>query len=166
MGEMKQELEFKLQAYLDGELPAGEAREMAEYVARDADARALLTELKNTQTALAGHEPDLKVPETREFYWSKIERDIRRLEKAEPTQTPASFFVTLRRLLIPAGALAGLLVAVVLVTQQLSPVGTYAASEMEMALTDSEAFTYQDYSAGMTLVWVTFPAENDFADFN
>ena len=43
---MKQEQEFKLQAYLDGELPEAEARQVADWVAKDAEAAALLSELR------------------------------------------------------------------------------------------------------------------------
>jgi len=34
-------------------------------------------------------------------------------------------------------------------------------TEMETALTDTGAFTYRDYSAGTTLVWLSYPAENE-----
>ena len=83
---MTEEQQLKLQAFLDGELPDPEAHEVAAWLARDADATALLGELRNTQKALVDFEPELKVPESREFYWSKIEREIHRLE---PTTAPA-----------------------------------------------------------------------------
>ena len=35
---------------------------------------------------------------------------------------------------------------------------------METALADSGAFTYHDYSAGATLVWLSYPAEDEVAD--
>src|SRR5258707_14151177 len=77
---MNQELQLKLQAYLDGELPDGEAAEARELIARDGEAQALVAELANTSAALAGHEAEGKLPETREFYWSKIQREIARQE--------------------------------------------------------------------------------------
>src|SRR6266513_3336151 len=99
---MKQELQLKLQAYLDGELPDGEAREAAGLLAQDAEARALLAELKKTRAALAGFETDIKLPESREFYWSKIEREIQRQSPIiEPERKFASPFVFFLRIFGP-----------------------------------------------------------------
>ena len=78
---MNEETQLRLQAYLDGELPAGEAREMAGWLERDAEARSLLAELENTRGALAGFDSEINLPDIREFYWSKIEREIRRSER-------------------------------------------------------------------------------------
>jgi anti-sigma factor RsiW len=104
---MNHELELKLQAWVDGQLPVREADEVASLIEKDADARAMLTELKNTRTALAGFEDGIKLPETREFYWSKIAREIERL-KSKPQPANISWFHYFRRLLIPAGAVAAL----------------------------------------------------------
>jgi len=43
------ETELKLQAYLDGELSAGEAKAIADLFGRDAGAQALYQELRITQ---------------------------------------------------------------------------------------------------------------------
>ena len=93
---MKDEQQLKLQAYLDGELPDSEVRAVADWIAKDAEAAGLLAELKNTRGALAGFEAEIKLPESREFYWSKIAREIERAERVEqsvPARTPASIFV-------------------------------------------------------------------------
>ena len=83
---MSEEQQLKLQAFLDGELSENDSREVAAWLARDADATALVGELRNTRQALAGFEPALKVPESREFYWSKIQREI---QHREPETVPA-----------------------------------------------------------------------------
>ena len=75
---MKHELELKLQAHLDGELTGREATEIAALLEHDREAAALFGELRNIKTALTGNELEIKLPETREFYWSKIEREIAR----------------------------------------------------------------------------------------
>ena len=71
---MNAEFQLKLQAHLDGELSERESREIETALATDAEARALLAELRNTCGALAGFEAELKLPEERAFYWSKIRR--------------------------------------------------------------------------------------------
>jgi hypothetical protein len=44
------------------------------------------------------------------------------------------------------------------------PSGLTPAAEIETALADSGAFTYRDYSAGATLVWLSYPADTEVAD--
>ena len=160
---MKEELQLKVQAYLDGELSPGEAREVADLIAADADARLLHAELGNTRAALKVFESELKLPESREFYWSKIRREIARPENPHTIEEPAWFAMWLRRFLAPAGALAALVIAAMLAWHQLNP-SRSSVLEIETAYADSDAFTYRDYSKGMTLVWLSYPAENEFTD--
>src|SRR5690349_21859011 len=94
---MNQEMELKLQAWLDGELSPAEAGKMAALVETDGDARALYTELQQTSLALKGNEPEMRLPETREFYWSKIEREIARLETAPASSTLPWWLAFVRR---------------------------------------------------------------------
>ena len=104
--------QLKLQAWLDGELPEAEAREVAAQVARDREGAALAEELRNTRQALAGFEADVRLPESREFYWSKIAREIQRLEAAPPKPAPQeSPFALFRRWLVPASAVALVVIA-------------------------------------------------------
>src|SRR5262245_14904402 len=64
---MKEDIQLKLQAYLDGELPAQDAKAVTELLASDGEARALLMELTNTRNAITAHEAEIKVPANREF---------------------------------------------------------------------------------------------------
>jgi len=161
---MDEELQLKLQAYADDELSGREAREVADLLAKDTDARALVAELKNTRDALAGFETQIRLPESREFYWSKIEREIRRLEKAGTPQPEASMVTTWRRFLVPAGALVALVILGFLMFPQLHGLRVTASASAEFTLADSDAFTYHDYANGTTLVWLGYPAENEFTE--
>ncbi|HSU53489.1 MAG TPA: hypothetical protein VLT36_05485 [Candidatus Dormibacteraeota bacterium] len=155
------EKQLKLQAFLDGELPEPEAREIANWLAQDQQAALLLAELRNTRESLKGAEAFMPLPESREFYWSKIAREIDRLEPAaRPPQAKPSWVAMWRRYLMPAGAIAAaLLVALMVVAPNRG-----ADSESEAAMSDPGAFTYRDYSAQATLVWLSYPAENEIAD--
>jgi anti-sigma factor RsiW len=153
--------QLKLQSYLDGELPEAESRELAERLARDGEAAALLTELRQTRQAIVGFEEGLKLPESREFYWSKISREIRRQEAPGPERTAKlPWSVRIRRLLMPA---TGLAVATLLALIASKESGT-TETTAETALEDSGAFTYHDYTAGATLVWLSYPADNEVPD--
>ena len=72
----------------------------------------------NTRKALEGFEPALKLPESREFYWSKIKREIQRLEPVQAPAKSASIFSLLRRVLLPLGSVAVLAIVGVLAYQQ------------------------------------------------
>jgi anti-sigma factor RsiW len=161
---MNAEQQLKLQAFVDGELPETEARDIAAWVARDADATALVKELRNTRHALSTFEPDLKLPESREFFWSKIEREIRRFEPAPEPAESVSLFTLLRRILVPAGALAAVVIVGLITFQQFNTGTAVRAVEVEVAMADSDATTYRDESEGTTLVWLSYPAENQLAD--
>ena len=54
--------QLKLQAYLDGELPERRRPSMADWLARDPEAAALLTELRQTRAALLESEAGVTLP--------------------------------------------------------------------------------------------------------
>jgi anti-sigma factor RsiW len=160
---MNQDFQLKLQAYLDGELSERETREVEAALSSDAEAQALLTELRNTSGALAEFEAELKLPETRDFFWSKIEREIQRQDKvAASLGAPISWW---RRFLIPAGAFAALVLVGLIGFKSFGPVSGVPAAAVETFLTDAGAMTYRDEAEGMTVVWLSYPAENEFAEW-
>jgi len=161
---MTEEQQIQLQAFLDGELPEPEACAVAAWLARDAEATALLAELRHTRQALAGLEAEIKLPESREFYWSKIEREIRRCEQPAPARPVVSLWTAWRRFLVPAGVMAALVMVAVVASLQFRASGQPRVPELQTAMADSSAFTYRDYSAGVTLVWFSYPAENELAE--
>jgi len=161
---MDYKAQLKLQAFLDGELPEAEASEVANSLAGDREAAALLGELRNTRDALAGFETGIRLPESGDFFWSKVQRGIQRLEAAEPEPTRTPFFSRLRRFLVPASALALVFIAGVVLIQPAGLSGRAPAPDIETALAEAGAFTYRDYSAGTTLVWLSYPADNEVAE--
>jgi len=52
--------------------------------------------------------------------------------------------------------------AVLVAWQPLRSPGNVVVEETETTFADAGAFTYRDYASGTTLVWVSYPAENDF----
>jgi len=156
-----QEEQLKLQAYLDGELSESESREVENRLAREPDAAALLAELRQTGEALAGFEEGIQLPESREFYWSKIQRQISAPEPLrEATPSPAPLIQRLRRLFVPLAGLALVTVAV-LVSIPSAPQENIG---VETSLADSGAMVYHDYSAGATFVWLSYPADKEAVD--
>ena len=155
---MTNEQQLKLQAFLDGELPEREAREILAWTQRDGDAAVLLAELKNTRQAMLKSESHLSVPESREFFWSKIEREIQRLEPPAAVMPDVSILAALRRFLLPASAVATLVVAGMIAhfdvpKAVVESVADSDATTVETTLASTDATTYRDVSEGTTLVW-------------
>ena len=65
---MNRDTQLKVQAYLDNELSAGDARSVSKLISSDAEIRDLYTELKNTKDVLVDNEPAVSDPDTRDFY--------------------------------------------------------------------------------------------------
>ena len=112
---MNDEQQLQLQAFLDGELPEKEARDVAALIARDAEAAALIAELRHTRQALGGFESGIKLPESREFFWSKVEREILRLEPARPADETVAAVAWWRRVVVPVASVASLAAVLVAV---------------------------------------------------
>ena len=157
---MNLEVGIKLQAYLDGELTDREAQQIAALIESDGEARALFGELQQTSTALRGNEPEFRLPESREFYWGKIEREIERLEASPaPSRTPGWILFLRNHLAAVAGtsAVAALMLFMALQMNLVSPA---LFEEIDNPLDDTPSFSFRSESQQMTLVWIS----NPFAD--
>ena len=117
---MKPDLELKLQAWLDGELPAAQAEQARRLAAADPKAATLAAELQAIKAAFLNNEETVPVPETREFYWSKIERQIQR-EEAVGRAPGALWAGRFRRWLAPLAGVAALAAVLVVALNQGRP---------------------------------------------
>lgn len=144
-------LELKLQAWLDGELSAPKARRVDPQIVGDEEASPLITELQAIKSALAGNETARTVPETRAFYWSKIERQIQRQARS-PRAVQAPRQAVWRRWLAPLAGFAALACMLLLAVNPFAPP---AFDEISSTGEGMEAVTFHDQSAGMTVVWLT-----------
>jgi len=152
---MKHELELKIQGYLDQELETVESREVAVLINRDPEAQRLHESLGATRRLLVEHEPEYKLPETREFYWSKIEREIRNQAAAPgPVRTYALGWQNWWIRLAGAVASVAVLGVIILSSSRLrTSVSTSNSQEVESP-EDMSAITFHSEAANMTVVWV------------
>jgi anti-sigma factor RsiW len=140
---MKPDLELKLQAFLDAELPPGEAEEMRRLAASDQEAARLLAELQEITTVLHQNEPNAAVPETRPFYWSKIQRQIEREAGGSASPAP-SWAERFRRWLTPLAAAAAGVAVLLLLLNRTAP--QVALNEVSPAA-GAKASAFRDSSA-------------------
>ena len=148
---MNHDFELKIQAWLDGELSDQEAARVADLVAHDAKASALALELGTIRTAMAGNELPAPLPETREFHWSKIARQIERETPVAPRRESVSWAARWRKFVLPLGGIAALACTIALVLQQMQQPTFDEVSSTNQGM---DAVTFHDQSAGMTVVWL------------
>jgi anti-sigma factor RsiW len=154
---MNVEVGVQLQAHLDGELTGREMQQVAALLESDADARALFSELQQTRTLLKGNEPEFRLSESREFFWSKIEREIEKLD-AEPASSPATPWVSfVRRHLAAIGGLTVATALVMFAVFQMNIVSPSMLEEIDNPLDDVGTFSFRSESQKMTLVWISNP---------
>ena len=157
---MKRDLQLKVQAYLDNELSPGEARKISDWISSDPEARGLYTELKQTKEIVASNEPVAKLDDSRDFYWSKIERAIATAERETPPSAARPWWL---RLLAPAAGVAAifaLLVSVIDRGGQPVTLGPSVASADQALHTfeqapDVSTITFRSEAEGVTVVWLS-----------
>lgn len=153
-----------VQAWIDGQLGPTEAREVAALVQRDPAFRALADNVRGLSRLLRDHPLPRTVPESREFYWSKIRRGIEENERAvERTRDQGSLATRALRWLpwlVPAAA-AVLAVAFFLrpapeTPTLVGPRGVPQMAEHRVEAVSDQLTTLTFYSAedAMTVVWL------------
>jgi anti-sigma factor RsiW len=152
---MKTEEQLRLQAYLDNEVSSSEARQIAAWIERDPEAKALYAELQATKKLLSPeNEVGVTCPEGRDFYWSKIARAIETAER-EPVRREVArpWWI---RLLAPAAG-AAVLALVLLTSISFNP--TTAMHQVERSETDN-SITFYSPEQKMTVVWIPSATES------
>jgi anti-sigma factor RsiW len=152
---MNRQDQLKVQACLDEELSPAQAGEVRELLARDSEALALYEALNSTRSVLKSNEQPRLVPDSRAFYWSRIEREITRQAAAQPVSA-GGWFQAWRRFALPALGTAALVSLLLVVVRQQPESGKNSAffHEIETPIRESSAITFHSESAGMTVIWI------------
>ena len=153
---MNLDTKLKLQAYVDGELTETESREVAAWLVRDSEAQSLCEEIKGINRVLDLDELEVKVPESREFYWSKIEQDIAQSAASEIERPTVGGYAWWMRIFAPALGVALVLMTTLTLVRHSSHSPSMASYplEIETPLEDTSTISFHSPSAGMTVVWV------------
>ena len=151
---IKRDVALKVQAQVDGQLTGREATRLTARLTRDRELSALRDELLVMKEWLREEPIERPVPESREFYWSKIQRGI----AAAPTGRVRHFSSLgwWLRWLVPVGATALLCVYWFLPMVPAPDQGVHLSvgHEIETPLADTMSFSFRSESAAMTVVWV------------
>lgn len=157
---MNADWQLKVQSFVDGQLDEAGMNEVAALVARDPDVAALVRELKHTRQALAAHETPRPLPESREFYWSRIEREIARLEPEPAAREAVSLVTILRRWVLPVAGVAALVAAGFFLA---GGAGAQASTQWQAEFAGVSALTFYDHEEGTTVMWLSYPGAETVA---
>jgi len=162
---MNSDTQLKIQAYLDNELSPGEARKIAAMLSSDRDLQELYGELRATKEVIRANEPELKVSDSREFYWSQIQRRLATVERAPEPKMARPLWIRLLAPLAGTAALFALLMAVMNPGAPLSPgIGGPVAKadgnrpmhgEVQDLSDEVSSVTFRSEENGVTVVWLT-----------
>ncbi len=118
---MNYEKKIKVQAWVDGQMPAHEAARVADWVETDSEARELAEELRSVKVLLQIGEKPVKVEDSREFYWAQIARRIDSKDATDPKADvvgSTTWIEWCQQWLIPVGGLAAIVVMIATVGTQ------------------------------------------------
>jgi len=118
---MNYEKKIKVQAWVDGQMPAHEAARVAEWVETNSEARELAEELRSVKVLLQIGENPVKVEDSREFYWAQIARRIDSKDTTEPKADvvgSTTWIEWCQQWLVPVGGLAAIVVMIATVGTQ------------------------------------------------
>jgi anti-sigma factor RsiW len=159
---MNIDTQLKVQSYLDNELSPGEARKIAGLLSSDREAEELYNHLRSTRQLLRTNEPEVKLADSREFYWSQIRRQIDLAER-EPVRSARPLWIRLLAPVLGTAALFALLISVmnpktVVVDRGGSDI--LASSdpihgEVEDLAPDFSSVTFRSEETGATVVWLS-----------
>jgi len=161
---MNNDTQLQIQAYLDNELSPGDARAVAALLSSDPEAREIYHSLKETKEILVQNPPVLKLQDSREFYWSRIERGIQSAERL-PSAPARPWWM---RLIVPAVGALGLFAILAAITKQddrqmagtgVTPTIAQKIDDLMqgpiLPATDVSTVTFRSETEGMTVVWVS-----------
>ncbi|MBL9174958.1 MAG: hypothetical protein JNL10_15575 [Verrucomicrobiales bacterium] len=147
---MKTETCLEIQAYVDGELDLARRASVETLCSEDPTARRLLEDLASFRDCIQGHEPEFSVPETREFYWNQIQRQLKSTPSpSAPTLSPWLGWV---RWLVPVAGLAAVAFLITLPRSE-APVSRTLAS-MTPASMEASSVVYRSEADGVTVHWI------------
>jgi anti-sigma factor RsiW len=160
---MNSDTQLKVQAYLDNELSSGDARKVAGLISSDREVQDLYNGLRATRQILRDNEPEPKLDQSREFYWSKIQRQIESAERKPAPRQASPFWIRLLAPVLGTAALFALLLTVLnpgtTVRTSLSAAEAVASrplhGEVEDLAPDVSSVTFRSEEAGVTVVWLT-----------
>ncbi len=146
---MKLETMLEIQSSVDGQLDNQRRGAVARLMSSDTEARELHQQLTSVRMALRQHEPAIPVPESREFYWSQIERRLQ-VGKMASVSAP-SHSLAIWRWLAPMVGLSAVVAVIAL-----QPFASSGLHSFQVGPGNPQAttVTFSSEADGVTIHWI------------
>ncbi len=156
---IENKIQLKVQALVDGELTGREAEELLRHLESDTELKALHTRLTAVRGLMTGAELPRALPESGDFYWSRIAHEIEREDReAKRLAKPASNTNWWLRWLMPLTGVACLGLVLSLQPTTMPDLDIMLSGDHELELSDDEidVMTFNTGDDTMSVVWLDY----------
>ena len=152
------EIELKIQALVDGELTESEAEQIRECMGNDVRFQILYAQLIQTKDLISKHEMPRILPESGDFYWTKIAQEIGGVEPANQVSNNSLVIKWLFRRLAPLLGIAAIVLLITLQQPSMLDLDIEFESDHELELVDDdiEVMTFNSFDDSMSIVWLDY----------
>mgnify|MGYP007063409547 CR=1 FL=1 len=156
---IENEIQLKVQALVDGELTGRKAEELLRLLESNAELKSLHTRLTAVRGLMSGAELPRELPESGDFYWSRIAHEIERKDReTNRLARPASNINWWLRWLIPLAGVACLGLVLSLQPTTIPDLGIMLSGDHELELSDDQidVITFNSGDDTISVVWLDY----------
>ena len=152
------EIELKIQALVDGELTEFEAGKLRDRIKNDIRLQILHERLMQMKNLISKHEMPRVLPESSDFYWSKIAQEIEAGGSAAQSSAQSLGMKWVFRRLAPLLGIASVALLITLQGPNLPDLGIVLDHnhELELLADEIDVMTFNSADDSMSVVWIDY----------
>ena len=150
------EIELKIQALVDGELTEFEARKLRDRIKNDIRLQILHERLTHMKDLISTHEMPRVLPESSDFYWSKIAQEIEVGGSTAQSSAQSLGMKWVFRRLAPVLGIACVALLITLQGPNLPDLGIVLDHNHELLTDEIDVMTFNSADDSMSVVWIDY----------
>ena len=150
------EIELKIQALVDGELTEFEAGKLRDRIKNDIRLQILHERLTQMKDLISTHEMPRVLPESSDFYWSKISQEIEVGGSAAQSSAQSLVMKWVFRRLAPLLGIASVALLITLQGPNLPDLGIILDYNHELLTDEIDVMTFNSADDSMSVVWIDY----------
>ena len=150
------EIELKIQALVDGELTKFEAGKLRDRIKNDIRLQILHERLMQMKDLISKHEMPRVLPESSDFYWSKIAQEIEVGGSAAQSSAQTLGMKWVFRRLAPLLGIASVALLITLQGPNLPDLGIVLDHNHELLTGEIDVMTFNSADDSMSIVWIDY----------
>ena len=150
------EIELKIQALVDGELTKFEAGKLRDRIKNDIRLQILHERLMQMKDLISKHEMPRVLPESSDFYWSKIAQEIEVRGSAAQSSAQSLGMKWVFRRLAPLLGIASVALLITLQGPNLPDLGIVLDHNHELLTDEIDVMTFNSADDSMSVVWIDY----------